>query len=299
MNLVGEWLSPDFHQDFGQLFEIYLFFAVVSVGFSTERKSWAEIALIVLLVHEALGANRNVPLLAIVATPLVARHTQSALRRLPVSGDGQTLFGSRPPVGVVAIILCTAVLYATMMASAIVRVVDPGAKVNLAGIAETSFQLKAFPYDACAFLERERFPVSMHLYNKYDDGGFLIWRVPEYKVVSDGRADVYFGKQLDDVERLNALHYGWEQILDSYGCDVILISALQKQTRLFLGSARWAVVYVDNPALTHQNFHINDSVILVRRDAAHAALIARCRRDCPAVKTLQAASFAPDFPALQ
>jgi len=300
MNLVGEWLSPDFHSEFGQLLEIYLFLTALAIGLSKERRSFADIALLLLLVHEALGANRNVPLLAIAGTPLLARHAVSALSRFMTrSKDAPGLFGPSLPAPVGAILLATSVLLAAVLSQSVVSAVAPGARMSLQSVAATSFQLSAFPSGASAFLERERFPTTMRLWNKYDDGGYLIWRLPEYKVLSDGRADVYFGRQLDDVARLNALCYDWQRILDSYGCDVVMISAQQKQARVFMGSPEWALVYVDRTQLDDPNFHLSNNLILVRRDPAHAALIAQCRRDCPAVGVLAQTDMAKDFPAFR
>ena len=46
-----------------------------------------------------------------------------------------------------------------------------------------------FPAEAAAFIEKQGYVGS--IYNHYDWGGYLIWRLPDLRVVMDGRANLH------------------------------------------------------------------------------------------------------------
>jgi hypothetical protein len=296
MTMDVEWASPDFHQGPGQLLELYAGLAVLVIAYSRERRSWAEIAVIVLLIHESLGSVRNVPLLAIVTAPFVARHARSALARAvrPAPGDNSIFFTERPAAGVCALLLVMMLVLCLDRAQNVLAHA-PSSGSGLARVASASFCLRAFPYDACAFIEREGFPTAMRIYNSYDDGGFLIWRLPEFPVSADGRADVYFGVPLERVRAVSTLEYDWSSRIAPEHPDFVLLDVGQQQARLFLQSPAWALVYVDRPQIDAPEGGINNSFIFVRREPRYQALIDHCRRDCRACAQVRAAY--PDYAA--
>lgn len=89
------------------------------------------------------------------------------------------------------------------------------------------------PCDAVEFLKEQN--VSGNIFNRYEWGGFLIWQLPEYKVFVDGRMPAWnneTGKSPYTIylETLQTrpdggqAQPGWQEILDEYNIDWILIS---------------------------------------------------------------------------
>lgn len=289
MSRVNEWASPNFHEPFGRMLE-YLA-AILFVGaIASRRKGRAgEFFVVLLLLSQTLYAGRNAPLFAIAATIIWAGDVQSGITSLLAMLQrkheaGASLFGKSPPFPVVAAL---AVMLVVVSAARIVQKTQHGATgLGVENVARASFELRTCPDRACRFLTAERFPTGMHLYNAYGDGGYLIWRVPQYPVFIDGRADVYFGRVLDDYARLNKLPFDWRETVDRYGIDVAFLTTRELQARAFLAAPDWALVYADRSQLDDapNNDAPVNALIFVRRSPNNSGLIARCRRDCAAMQ---------------
>lgn len=285
MNTVVEWLSPDFHAPYGKWLETFLALLVLCLVGSRRRKEIAPVLALVALAHTAFLAYRNVPLFALTATLLIARHARSALSaflaRWPAEPSGSpSLFGANPPVRPALVVGVVFGLLSVLRVTKILRDASENAPGLTERIARVSIALDSFPERACRFLETERFPSGLRLYNDYDYGGYLIWRLPQFPVFVDGRADIYFGRVLEDYVKVHRLDYDWRAILARYKPDMVMLSAQVAQARLFAAAPDWTLVYADSPDFGSKD-RLN-MLIFVRNAPRYAALIARCRRDCAA-----------------
>ena len=117
-------------------------------------------------------------------------------------------------------------------------------------------RLAFYPQEAAAFIEQKQFRGPM--FNEYDWGGYLIWRLyPKHKVFIDGRvlSEAYLQEYLTaargSLEEKNGIPE-YKRVLDSVGVQFILQPILQKggsiqplMTRL-LTDNQWQPVYLDN-----------------------------------------------------
>ena len=79
-----------------------------------------------------------------------------------------------------------------------------------------------FPSQAVEFLRSHRMPDRLFAY--YDWGGYAVWKLyPQYRVFVDGRADLYGDDLLHQFQKAIQLQTGWEQVLDGWGVDAVLI----------------------------------------------------------------------------
>jgi hypothetical protein len=128
------------------------------------------------------------------------------------------------------------------------------------------FQLHAaewqFPSGAADFLEAHR--ISTRLFNTYEYGGYLIWRLwPQTKVFIDGRA---LNEQVfRDYTRILYNHdesggRSAEQLLDDYGIEVIVMNGFEYASGSLYKLApaladprdgKWKLVYTDAQALVY------------------------------------------------
>ena len=110
-----------------------------------------------------------------------------------------------------------------------------------------------YPIAATEFLLREQLPAP--LYNSYDWGGYLMWRLyPDYLVFVDGRSDspsTFSASSLVDARRPE-----WSQLLDDYKINTIMTRTCFYDTgaplNLIDGLTRhpgWALIYGDDTAL--------------------------------------------------
>ena len=135
-----------------------------------------------------------------------------------------------------------------------------------------------FPADAAAFIEREHIPGR--IFNGYNEGGYLTWRLgPTYQDYIDGRA-LPFGVSL--FERNQALMSTaldspqWQREAEQYGINAIIVPLgryygvdLFPVLRQFCSSAQWQPVYLDEV-----------SAVFVRRSQQNESLIQRFGVDC-------------------
>lgn len=108
---------------------------------------------------------------------------------------------------------------------------------------------KEYPVAATEFLREHRLPGQ--LYNAYDWGGYLMWRLyPDYLVFVDGRS-----ASLEHFEASNVIDNawpGWQEMLDQYGIKTVISRTCYYDTggpvplvEALGRDARWALVYRD------------------------------------------------------
>ncbi len=117
---------------------------------------------------------------------------------------------------------------------------------------------RIFPVAAADFLQRRDLPGI--LYNHYDQGGYLIFRLyPRIRVFQDSRFQPY---PMDFSRRLHGGHTGanWASLFDDYGVNSALVRTEEAGT--LFPAVRWGVVYWD-PGFA----------LLVRRVPANQAVL--------------------------
>ena len=82
-------------------------------------------------------------------------------------------------------------------------------------------------------------------------GSYLIWAAPEYPVFVDTRVELYDEGIWADYVQLSQARHGWEQTLDGYGVDTLMLS-YELQAPLIdaaRASANWATLYEDEETI--------------------------------------------------
>jgi hypothetical protein len=73
-----------------------------------------------------------------------------------------------------------------------------------------------------------------NLFNQYGWGGFLLWALPDHKVFIDGRMDVYKREISDPYKTIVNLEAGWEELIDRYAIQHILLDKEKIMSRFLL-----------------------------------------------------------------
>jgi hypothetical protein len=231
---ISEWLSPRFGHPAVLVLELFLGLTLLLALGTARPVPWRDLALLVPLVHLALQATRNTPLLVIGATPIVGRAVLSCVGmhwgRLPAMGRQAVV------VGALALVLSACGLVAGSRAPAQVW----NAFRPAFGMAGT------FPAGAVDFLRREGRRGT--LWNDYGWGGYLVWHLyPELRVSIDGRMAVYGPERFREFLTVTQLDPGWREVLARLQADTAivrngspLISALR--------ASGWVVRYEDRVA---------------------------------------------------
>jgi hypothetical protein len=78
------------------------------------------------------------------------------------------------------------------------------------------------------------------VYQRWPKGGKVFW---------DGRSDFYGGENVEKWLGITNVKYDWQETLDQYGVDAMLLHPDSPLATTVKGSSRWRVVYDDGVAI--------------------------------------------------
>ena len=236
-DFIQEWASPNFHE--GQTWPfIWLLLATLALaGLSKRRLGWRDAVLVTGTAYASLLAGRNIATFAVVASPVLAAHTQSWLDEL-----GLRLRLDRRPRGALAILNVAILLLA--LGAGVGKVVYALNPVLLLQARE-----ERLPVTAVTYLEREQPPGP--LFNSYNWGGYLILAARDYPVYVDGRTDLYDDELLRGYLNTYFAQPGWQARLDATGANIVLVEASAPLAQVLALSDGWTLGYADAVAVVY------------------------------------------------
>jgi hypothetical protein len=231
-SFIIEWSTPDFHHlRYLPVFLIWLGL-LWSLASSRSRPKARVLVPLFLTFLAALDAVRHIPLLVLLATPVISAafpDASSLSRARPVSSARQSRFAFRG-----AVLLLMAGFALTRWTSLVRN--------------QARAEAELYPTQAVEFLRFHKLPSRLFVY--YDWGGYAIWKLyPEYRVFVDGRADLYGDDLLHQFQEAAQLRAGWEQVLDRWGVQAVLVPPSGALAQGLLLDARWHAEYRDSQAI--------------------------------------------------
>jgi hypothetical protein len=226
-NYIAEWASPNFHHAEYLPFLLLILSTFAALAWSRMAVRPRDLILLLVSLYAGLISIRMMPLLVLISIPLIA------CRLGDVSRD-RAHSSRAPSTGInAAIILAMSVFAAVHIVQVIQR--------------QPQAETRQFPAQAVAFLQSH--PPAGPIFNHYDWGGYLIWKLyPSTPVFIDGRADLYGQSLLDDFARAYQFKGGWRQILQRWHIQTVLVpsdSTLATGLRAVPG---WTIAYQDSQA---------------------------------------------------
>jgi hypothetical protein len=243
---ILEYFSPNFHHPMAPFLETLLVLVGATIVWNVRHGRFTEPLLMALWAHGSLLAVRNIPILAIAAAPPVAAAVEQWVRALPELNlvgwmrrgsthlnrilSETTETDAMPRLHLVSIgglALIAAVIYAP----------HPPKKFR------SEFDPQFYPAAALRSIAQQ----DARIFTDDEWGDYLIYM--NRKVFLDGRVDFYgtdFEKKCNDV--MNA-RYGWEQTLERYGVDTVLLQPSSPLAGALKESSKWRVSYDDGMAL--------------------------------------------------
>ena len=248
---ITEFQSMDFHSPVVVYFEPLMVMVIATCLWAAKRRMFAEILLALGWLHLALIAQRNLPLFAIAAAPLVARGVMAAIEAAgtaPVAAfisrwsrwftAGSVSFEETDRIGRVFVTSAAGIV---LVGALLLAPNPPGDNFK------STYDPKLYPEAALKLL---RGPDSTRIFTEDEWGDYLIYNLyPERRVFIDGRSDFYgdeFGERYLDVMNVQT---GWQKTLDKYGVDTIVLSPKFALASTLKISRDWRVVYDDHVAL--------------------------------------------------
>jgi hypothetical protein len=241
MQNIQEWSSPDFHNPIFQALA-FLFLATFSaLALSAKGVRPSELLLLVVTGWATLRSSRNVPFFALVAMPLLAEHSWSWItgyrwgKWLTAPEDPE--LNAKPNLKLVFNGLILVVALALVVI---------GVKRAVAN--QPVREMQDFPAAAVDFIQASRPPQP--IFNEYNWGGYLIWRLyPDYRVYIDGRADVYGDELVQEFVHVREGRPAWRVPLDRHGIHTVLVKSDAPLASLLRQDSGWQNVFEDKQAV--------------------------------------------------
>jgi hypothetical protein len=250
-NNIQEWASPDFHSMAGMMFEGLVFLLLLGLATGRVRARTSEWLIAFALLYLALASQRHVPLFVLGAAPLMGRCAQALLgllaTMLPAVHDrpaAQAAFRwapSRP--GSPGLVLGTINLVLLVVVGA--GMVGYRALPNLQPGRQAQAISATFPVGATDALQALGRPVRV--FNYYDYGGFLVWRLfpSGGRVFIDGRVEVYGSQVFSRYLQVSYLTPAWRDVIAQAHPDAIILPNAHPLTGILRQDAGWQVLRQD------------------------------------------------------
>lgn len=219
---IAEWHSPNFHNPEYWLMLVLLI--ALMAGFARSRSKFRARDLFLLFAsfYASLCYIRMIPLFVLVAVPLIVRSIEWP-KEIPSQLRTKSLAN--------ACILLAVAAFALAHTMFIIHQQPEAEKAH-------------FPAGASAYLQLH--PPPGHIFNNYDWGGYLIWKLsPETPVFIDGRADLYGEGFLNDYAAIDGLKGGWREKFDIWKISAAVLPQKAPLIQGLLIGNGWKVVYKD------------------------------------------------------
>lgn len=233
-NYIGEWHSPNFHQN-QYLPALVMVLATVALpALSPKRLRPREVLLLSVMTYAALRSVRHIPIYTLVAIPILSAMLVAWVQQSGVAKRFQSTRSAMTP----AKTLFNAILLAGFLVFMVVR-------VRFVTYRQAETEAKEFPAAAVSFIATQKPPAPILAH--YNWGGYFIWRLyPEYRVYIDGRADLYGDAFMDN---LAAAYYlkgsAWRTLLETWGIRTVVLPPDAPVVTALRGSRDWQAVYAD------------------------------------------------------
>jgi hypothetical protein len=252
-NNIQEWASPDFHSTAGLMLEMVLF--TLLAGLATRRVTarTSEWLLAFALLYLGLASQRNVPLFILGAAPLAGRCAQALLQLaaevmpVPTRSMTQAAFRWSPPRPA-APGIALGILNLVLLLAVGAGMIGYRALPNLQPASEAAAIRAVLPVDSTAALERVGRP--LRVFNYYDYGGYLVWRLYPSggRVFIDGRVEVYGARIFSEYLQVSYLAEGWPAVIARANPDAIVVPSGHPIVGLLQHDPGWQILTRDQVA---------------------------------------------------
>jgi hypothetical protein len=231
---IQEWKAPDFHYWEAQFFLILFILSWVVIAFSPRKFESDDFFFLGIVGYMGFLAWRNTNLLSIVAPAIILYYGQPLIEQLFPEWNPDHAVSrvqSAIHIGLVTVLTAAILIFG-------VSVLSPE---SLQAAVRQQVPVAAVDY-------LEAHPVQGPLFNAYNIGSYLLWRLPSMPVFVDGRTDVYDDEILDQYLAVVQGRDGWKEILERWQIRVVFIEPSAPILQILLANG-WTVYYEDAQAV--------------------------------------------------
>jgi hypothetical protein len=228
-NYIAEWASPNFHHPEYWPFLLIILAAFATLSISRTPPRPRDLILLLVGLYASLASIRMIPLFVLIAIPFIAKrlgnwpHSDHPLRRVP----SRTAFN--------AVIVLAMAIFASLRIAYVIH-------------HQPEAEARQVPTRAVAFLQQH--PPAGPIFNHYDWGGYLIWKLyPSTLVFIDGRADLYGPPLFHDFADAYQFKGPWQQILQRWRIQTVIVPPDSALAIGLQSAPGWTISYQDSQAI--------------------------------------------------
>ena len=241
---IAEWASPNFHHAEYIPFLLLLLATMASLAWSQLRVRPRDVLLLTVSTFTALSSIRLIPFFVLVAVPILSWPLERRNSSARPQSWPQTPDTSRVPLPYAGL-LNALILFA--LAGFV------GYQINMVVRRQPQVEAQRFPVGAVAYLQAH--PASGPLFNLYDWGGYLIWKLnPQTPVFIDGRADLYGEFLMRQFADTYGLKGNWQETLQTWRIRTVLVNPDSALAVALRNAPDWEVGYSDSQAIVFERF---------------------------------------------
>ena len=199
-------------------FALYLIVGAATLLAARRRLVATDAVLLVVWLWFALEAVRNVPLFALVTTPILADHANGLLRSRCRSSQESSAWQD--------------LAYMAIAVSAVL-IARPA----------TDIPRERYPVAAVEWLQSHSDAVGGVMFSELVWGGYLTWAAPERKIFVDAGADDE--SLLREYDVVDEVRSNWASVLQNYGVGWTLLPASHALNQSLAVAGEWSLVYAD------------------------------------------------------
>ncbi|MFC1790245.1 hypothetical protein ACFLZP_02035 [Patescibacteria group bacterium] len=218
-----------------------LYMGLGLILFFQSRVEMREKIMLLLLFFLSLKMNRFAPALVVVWIPALIIFIQDLIRKAP------EVFKKLRP-GLVFFGLFLVGVLSVLGGNFLVRMKE--AYQDESAFAREMPLPYRYPDGAVEYIKNN--PVPERIFNDYNWGGYLIWKLPERKFFIDGRMDNFFVEDEPFAAqqwRVTNLAPDWQEILENYQIEAILLASKWPVVQALRISSDWQIVYEDEGSI--------------------------------------------------
>lgn len=252
---VNEFRSPDFHSSLVRGFLVELLLMAMVLIVARPRLNLTEMLHVCLWTYLALHSVRNIPVFALVVTPILAGPMDTLLKSLAKTGRAKAWeFYRQLATRLTALEHSPGVGTFTIMAAAVILILilarPPGA--DKPSLLSTDLPTNKFPVAAVRYVQSPTNAITGNMFNPDAWGGYLLWAMPDRNVFIDSRYEFYGKELIAEYQATARVSTNWSEALDKYQVRWTLLPVGHALNQVLAVHRSWRCVYTDEVAALYR-----------------------------------------------
>jgi hypothetical protein len=255
---ISEWQPAGFRTPLGQMITFYVMFCMFALLGSGRAPRATHIGMLVAFAVFSFATIRNIPLLGIAATPILARHLPLTLgrtwrlmtRKTPLVNFFDRIHERSVALNRRSYTVILPTLWVVLLV--ILFALPPSCSVSYRSATGTRHLADLSPgfYPRGLIEKLDQRGSDHRIFNYFNWGGAFIWALyPKEKVFIDQRNDCYPVEVFQDYFAVHRVERDWRAILDRWDIDTVAYPADSRLAEALRNDLDWAVEYEDDQAV--------------------------------------------------